>query len=255
MIDLHTHVLPGIDDGPADLEGAIALARAAAAAGATTLVATPHCSSRYPNRPDQIDAAVLELRERLREREIAIEVLAGAEIAVTRVPELGPDELSGLGLGAGGCLLVEPPFSTVAGGLEQTIGSLLHDGHRVLLAHPERCPALLREPRLLESLVDSGVLTSLTAASLVGRFGGRARRFSLELLEAGLAHNVASDAHDARNRPPSIAAELDAAGMGALREWLTEEVPAAILEGEAIPRRPELTAAPRRRWPWARGRA
>ena len=82
----------------------------------------------------------------------------------------------------------------------------------MLLAHPERCPAFHRDPALLESLVDGGVLTSITSGSLVGRFGSRARRLALALLDSGLAHNVASDAHDAVQRPPSIAAELAESG-------------------------------------------
>ena len=184
-----------------------------------------------------------------------MELLLGAEVAVTRIAELDPDELPRLALGEGPWLLVEPPFTTVVAGLDSTVGELHRRGHRVLLAHPERCPAFQREPALLESLIDGGVLTSVTSGSLVGRFGGEARQLALALLDAGLAHNVASDAHDDLRRPPSIADELRAAGLEALGDWLTMEVPAAILSGGEIPRRPPIAPARpgRRRWPW-RGR-
>ena len=132
-------------------------------------------------------------------------------------------------------------------------------GHGIVLAHPERCPAFQRDPELLESLVRAGVLTSITAGSLVGRFGSSVRRFALELMEAELVHNVASDAHDVDRRQPGMADELEHAGFGALTRWLTETVPGAILAGEeSVPAAPAASrsAAPRRspqrKW-WRRG--
>ncbi|MGO9488298.1 MAG: tyrosine-protein phosphatase [Solirubrobacteraceae bacterium] len=255
MIDLHSHVLAGIDDGPATVEGSLAILRAAEAAGITTIVATPHVSSRYMNDSAGIAAAAAALADALPEQAPAVRLRLGAEIAVTRIAELDSEELSALRLGEGPWLLIEPPFSTVVRGLETTVAELHRREHRVLLAHPERSPALQRDPSLLEALVDAGVLTSLTSGSLVGQFGGDVRRFAMRLLEAGLVHNVASDAHDAERRPPSIAAELRAAGLGELEDWLTRQVPAAILDGGEIPRRPAGASAPARgrRWSW-RGR-
>jgi protein-tyrosine phosphatase len=256
MIDMHSHVLPGIDDGPRSVDGSLELLRAAAAAGITTLMATPHVSSRYRNDTSTIAAAAGALERARGSGEADVEVLVGAEVAVTRIAELEPEELAALRLGDGPWLLVEPPFTDVIAGLDATIADLHRLGHRVLLAHPERCPAFHREPALLESLVDGGVLTSLTSGSLVGRFGSQARRMALALLDAGLAHNVASDAHDAVQRPPSIAAELRKAGRTALEDWLTWEVPAAILAGGEVPRRPMSPTphAARRRPPWLRRR-
>jgi protein-tyrosine phosphatase len=256
VIDMHSHVLAGIDDGPRSTEGSLELLRAAAAAGITTLMATPHVSSRYRNDTATIAAAAAELESARGEREARVEVRVGAEVAVTRVAELEPEELAGLCLGDGPWLLVEPPFSGMLGGIDATIAGLHRLGHRVLLAHPERCPAFHRDPALLESLIDAGVLASLTSGSLVGRFGSQARRLALGLLDAGLAHNVASDAHDAVHRPPSIAAELAETGRAGLEDWLTREVPAAILGGAAIPRRPASATPPRpsRRPSWLRRR-
>jgi protein-tyrosine phosphatase len=252
LIDLHSHVLPGIDDGPATLEGSLTLARAAVAGGTRTLVATPHVSSRYPNELETIAEGVDELAALLQEEGIALELLAGAEIAITRLGEIEPSQLHRLGLGGGPWLLVEPPFNPVATGLDTIVRDLLRRDHSVLLAHPERCPAFHRDPGMLTSLVQEGVLTSITSGSLVGRFGGQVRRFALALMESELVHNVASDAHDHSGRPPSIADELRAAGFDGLGEWLAQEVPAAILAGDEIPPRPAFSRSRSGRWPWRR---
>ena len=249
MIDLHTHVLAGIDDGPDTIEGSVALARAAATAGIETLVATPHVSSRCPNDAETIGARVRELSRRLAQEGVDVQVLPGAEIAISHLPSLAPEELSRLGLGGGPWLLIEPPFAVVALGLETAVLDLLREGRRVVLAHPERCPALHRERGIVRALVEDGVLMSLTAGSLVGRFGGEVRRYALELAREGLVHNVTSDAHDAERRAPSIAAELRSAGLEPLAEWLASEVPQAILAGEDPPPRPQGALPPRaRRW-------
>ncbi len=252
MIDLHSHVLAGIDDGPETVDGSQAMLAAAAEAGIQTMVATPHVSSRYRNDASTIvDAAARLAAER--DPAQAPEVLVGAEVAATRIPELDHGELPALCLGSGPWMLVEPPFASVLTGLDTTIGELHGLGCRVLLAHPERCQAFRRDPAQLEALIDGGVLASLTSGSLIGRFGGEAKRMALALLDAGLAHNVASDAHDANQRPPSIAAELDSSGYGELREWLTVEVPSAILAGDQIPRRPAVAVRRRKRLlPWTR---
>ncbi len=257
MIDLHCHLLPGIDDGPQTVEGSLALARVAAELGTRTIVATPHVSWRYGNDSATIARLASEIGTAVSEAGLELEVVAGAEVAMTRVPELSAEERSALLLGGGPWLLLECPFSSVLSGLEQLVLELEAEGHRVLLAHPERCQAFHRDTELLETLVRDGVLVSITAGSLIGSFGDRVRRFALELVEAELVHNVASDAHDAVNRPPSIARELEQAGLGALAGWLTEEVPAALLVGERqIPRRPRVLVAPgeggRRPW-WRRG--
>jgi len=254
VIDLHSHVLPGIDDGPATVEGSLALARAAAASGTGTLVATPHVSSRYPNDVETIARLVDEVAAHLAKEKVLLELRPGAEIAMTRLAEIEPAELFGLGLGGGPWLLLEPPLTAVATGLDAIAQDLLRRGHRVLLAHPERCPAFHRDPRMLQSLIRDGVLTSVTAGSLVGRFGGKVRRFALELAREGMIHNVASDAHDSVRRPPGMAKELEQAGLAGLSDWLTQTVPAAILNDEAIPPRPALALAGpgRLRRPWRR---
>jgi protein-tyrosine phosphatase len=239
VIDLHCHVLPGIDDGPRTIDESVALARAAYASGIRTIVATPHASARYPNRPAAIHELVALLNERLQTEGIGIEIRPGAEIAMTHAPEIDPAELARMTLGGGPWLLLEPPFSPVVAGLDRLVATAQADGYRVVLAHPERCTAFHRDPKMLETLVDEGALTSITAGSLAGRFGKEVRRFASKLVEDGLVHNVASDAHDPLRRPPGIGAELDRAGLGALAGWLTQAVPAAILSGADIPDRPQ----------------
>ena len=257
MIDLHCHVLPGIDDGPATFADSLALARVAAAAGTSTIVATPHVSWDYPNRPDTIARLVEELNRRLRTESVGLEIRAGAEIAASRVLDTTADELSRLTLGGGRWILLEPPFTLVASGLDVLVADLQARGCRVVLAHPERCPAFHRDRPMLERLVDAGVVTSLTAGSFDGKFGPAVRRFALELVAEKLVHNVASDAHDQTQRPPTIAGELERAGLGPLAAWLTEAVPAAILDGGEIPPRPDVelpapVASRRRLWPLGR---
>ncbi len=133
---------------------------------------------------------------------------------------------------------MEPPFTPVAPNLDAILLDCCSaTGDRIVLAHPERCPAFQRDPPMLERLVRAGVLTSITAGSLGGRFGGEARRLALALAREGLLHNVASDAHDAVHRPPEIAAELERAGLAPLAPWLTAAVPAAILDGRGDPAR------------------
>jgi protein-tyrosine phosphatase len=252
VIDLHCHVLPGIDDGPAAIEGSLALARVAAAAGTRVLVATPHVNARYRNDAETIARLVEELNGRLAAEGIVaatgapLEVRAGAEVALTTIAELDPARLADLTLGGGPWLLVEPPFAAVAPNLDAMLLELPVEGRRIVVAHPERCPAFRREPRMLARLVRAGMLTSVTAGSLGGRFGEEARDFALALAREGLLHNVASDAHDDVQRRPEIGVELERAGLTGLTRWLTEEVPDAILRGARIPERPRAAGVAER---------
>ena len=256
MIDLHSHVLAGIDDGPSTLDGSVAILRAAGAAGTRTLVATPHVSRHYPNDAETIARRVEELRARASADGLGVEILRGSEIAMSRVAELPAAELDDLRLGDGPWLLIEPSFTKPIDALEAIVAELHRGGHRVLLAHPERCMAFHRDPLRLESLVRHGALTSITAGSLVGSFGEHVRHFALRLAEDGLLHNVASDSHDPVRRPPSIGAELRRAGLGELADWLTESVPAAVLSGQEVPPKPPGAAyrPPRRPTAWLRRR-
>jgi protein-tyrosine phosphatase len=245
VIDLHAHILPGVDDGPASLEESVALARAAVDAGTRVLAATSHVSHMFPTDPRVFPGRLAAVREALAEADVPLEVVPGGELAPTRVPDLDDDALRELALDGGPYLLFECPFSPHADHLEPLIGDLQHRGWRILLAHPERAGALQRDPGRFARLVADGALVQITAGSLTGQFGQTARRFSVDALREGLVHVIASDAHDPIDRPPGLtaglaAAEHDVPGIGAHAEWLTQEVPAAILAGDEIPARPPL---------------
>lgn len=256
MIDLHVHALPGIDDGPASLDDALALAQRALDQGTSVLVATPHVSEGYPNTSAGIEAGVAALSAAAAEAGVDIRIVSGAEIAIERLPTLDNEELAALTLGSGPYLLIETPLSPSVGDFVAPLRSLRARGFNIVLAHPERAPVFQRDPARLTRLVASGMLTSITAGSLVGQFGRTARRMSLEMLRDGLVHNIASDAHDAVRRPPGakgaaavIAAELPAAQTRL--DWLLHDVPGAVIAGEAIPKPPPLGPAPppaRRGW-------
>ncbi len=246
MIDLHCHILPGIDDGPSDMAGAIEFARAAGEAGSTTMIATPHVSPRYPNESSTISAGVRDLNACLAEAGIELEVLCGAEISILEAADLADDELQRLALGGGPWLLIESPITMMADSLPLLIGQIQAHGHRIVLAHPERCQAFQRRPDLLETLVhQQGVLTSVTAGALIGRFGREVQRFALTLAAKGLIHNIASDAHDCGRRPPGIADEMRRAGLGEHIQLLTDAVPRAILAGTRLPDMPQTLLAER----------
>lgn len=234
MIDLHAHVLAGIDDGPPDLASALALARAAAAAGTRTIAATPHVSTHYPTRPDQIAAGLADLRAAIADAGIDLDVVPGAEVAASAVAELDDDGLRALALGGGDYLLLESPLSSAAGDIAPAVRRVERAGLRVLLAHPERAPAFQRDPARLAALVAGGVRTSVTASALTGRFGRPARSLAKRMLSEGMAHTIASDAHDLERRPPELRAHL-ADLDPALVELLTLAAPAAVLAGEPLP--------------------
>jgi len=239
VIDLHCHALPGVDDGPATTADALALLRAALAAGTATVVATPHVSPRFPTTADTIAAGVEALRA---VAPPGIELLAGAEVAHEPALELPDTELRRLTLGDSRTLLLESPLSPAVGPVfERCVDELQGRGYRVLLAHPERAPLFLNQPQRLRALVEGGALCSLTASALSGRFGQGAKWFALELLRDGLAQSVDSDAHDVHGRPPGLRAGLQAAAdmlPGIPAMWLARDVGAALLADAPIPAQP-----------------
>jgi protein-tyrosine phosphatase len=251
MIDLHCHILPGVDDGPHDLDEALAMARAHVEAGIRQVVATPHVTYDIPTEPATMARGVRELNIALGVEGIPLKVLPGAEIGLTRAADLDDDELRSLALGGSAWLLVEAPLRPVTG-VTPVVQSLQMRGHRILLGHPERSPVFQRDPAALAELVHAGVLTQVTAGSLVGRFGSTVQRFTEQLVADGLVHNVASDAHDPVRRAPGMRVEIEAAGYGERAAWWTEEVPAAMLAGRPIPTPPPMTGSPPPHRGWLR---
>lgn len=243
MIDLHSHILPGIDDGAPDLEASVEMALAAVAAGTRIVVATPHVNTRYDNDPALIGRLVGELNVALSDRQIPLAILPGAEISLSRLIGLSDEALQGLSLGAGRSLLVESPYAERAALLEDALFDLQLRGFRPVLAHPERCPSFQGEPDRLAALARRGVLCSVTSGSLAGQFGGRARDLAVRLLGGGLVHDLASDAHDHARRSPDLtagfaAAEAELPGVSEQLAWSVRAAPAAILAGEPLPPQP-----------------
>jgi protein-tyrosine phosphatase len=248
VIDLHCHLLPGVDDGPAAMEGTLAMARGHVEGGVRTVAATPHVSWDIPTTAAEVAAGVERVRAELEREQIPLEIVTGGEIAMTRVTELDDEELNGLALGGGPWLLVESPLTAHASGFDHVLHTLQIRGHRILLAHPERCPAFQRDPARLARLVHSGMLTSLTATAFTGHFGSTVQRFAHRMAEEGLVHSVASDAHDDRRRAPGLREQLEEAGYAEHVDWWCQEVPAALLAGEPVPPGPPPPARRRRRF-------
>jgi protein-tyrosine phosphatase len=255
VIDLHCHVLPGVDDGPASTEDSVALCRAAAAAGTRTIVATPHVNWEYPgNGARTMHAGVAMLNRVLAEASIEITVRPGAELGLTRAGDLSDGELGVLGVGAGSHLLVECPYGSPRLGIETALMAISRRGKQILLGHPERSLAFQRDPELLEQLVLDGMLACITARSLTGRWGRDAKACAWGFLEAGLVHVIASDAHDAERRPPDLGPELARAGLDEREiSYFTQTAPQAIITGEPVPAPPAVKRA-RSRWGWAGAR-
>lgn len=243
MIDLHSHVLPGVDDGAATLDDSLAIARAAAAEGVRVLVATPHVSAEYPTDAATMTHLVTEVRRALRTAGVPVALHGGGELALDYLPHVPAADLPQFVLGGSRVLLLEPPYHGWPLDLSDVVFRLRAQGFAPLLGHPERNPDVQARPELLRPLVDSGMLVQVTSASLEGRLGRSSRDAGLELVVRGLAHAVASDAHTADVRAYGMRGGLEALGDPALGRWLSSAVPAALLADVPLPERPR----PRRR--------
>jgi len=245
VIDLHAHVLPGIDDGPGTIEGSLEMLRDAVEDGVTAIACTPHVRDDYPTSAVAMEEALATVRAAA--ADIAIDILPGGELALDRVASLHDDELHRFGLGGNpSVLLIETPYTGWPLDLGAIAFALAARGISVVLAHPERNPEVQERPELLDPLVERGVLVQLTAASVDGRLGRRPQQSAQTLLRRGAAHLLASDAHAANVREGRLGAARDAVGDARLAQWLTEDVPRALVGGSPVPDRP--SASHRRRW-------
>jgi len=235
MIDLHSHVLPGLDDGAQDVEQAVAICQAAADDGIEVLAATPHVRHDYPTSAEQMEKALAKVEAAAGR---LVRLLPGGELALE---ELGRPvgELRRFGLGGNpGYLLVETPYIGWPLGIAQQLFQLLAAGIVPVLAHPERNPEVQRRPSLLEPLVAMGTLVQLTAAAVDGRLGRGTRECARHLLDRRLAHLIASDAHAPSVRAIGMRAAADALGDASLARWLTVDVPGSIVDRLPMPARP-----------------
>ena len=251
VIDLHSHVLPGIDDGATDMEQTLELLRTMEEDGIEVVAATPHVHERWPTAPETMEEGVAAVREAAAAEGLRIDVRPGGEIALDRLAYLDRASRARFGLaGNPRLLLVEFPLWGWPLSLVFDCQELLRAGIVPLVAHPERNADVQSEPGRIRDLVDAGAYVQLTAASVDGRLGKRAAECSAALLGRGLAHVIASDAHAPLTRAAGLSDAAVAAGGGALGRWLTYDVPAALVAGDTPPARPETTR-PRKAW-WRR---
>ncbi|MDQ6420690.1 CpsB/CapC family capsule biosynthesis tyrosine phosphatase [Paenibacillus sp. LHD-117] len=201
MIDIHTHILPGIDDGAASIEDALDLARAASQEGITALIATPHhANGTYMNPAGGVIRLVDELNERLTESGIPVSVHTGQEIRVhdDLLDAWHRHEL--LTMAGSKFVLLEMPSSRIPKGMPDLVHELAIMGLLPVIAHPERNAEVVQHPERLEELIDLGAYAQVTTHSLLGGFGKRIEQASWEFLKRGNIHLVSSDAHHALRR-------------------------------------------------------
>lgn len=199
--DLHAHILPGVDDGPAHIDDAIAIARIAAANGTRMMLATPHRKDVTENwSVPHIRSLAAELQRRIDAEGIPIVLALGMENHIDET--LPRDAADGRALTMNGSryILVEMPFFEQRDFVEGALSALQAQGLTPVFAHPERIEAFQRCPALLKRYIGMGMLSQVTRGSLLGHWGEPARQFALDLLRQGLAHMLSSDTHSPK--PP-----------------------------------------------------
>ena len=240
MIDLHCHLLPGIDDGPADTEGAVELGRRLAANGVQTVAATPHLRDDHPGVvPEELAGRCAAMRKSLAEAGVDLAVIEGGEADVVWALEASAEELRLTSFYQRGTdLLLETPYGPLTSTFEKALFRIAGQGYRLLLAHPERNPTFQEDPARLADLVRRGTYVQLTASSLLRPpRQSRSGRLARSLLKDGLAHVLASDSHGSavRREPLSEGLEIARRLVGPRADWMVEDAPAAIVAGEPLP--------------------
>ncbi len=251
MIDLHSHVLPDLDDGARDVAEALALVQSMAVDGISIVCGTPHVRDDFPTSPDGMERALAVLRRAVADAGIAIEVRGGGEVALERLASLDAETRARFGLGSNpGLLLLETPYVSWPADFPRQCAHLQQEGVVPVIAHPERNAYVQDRPELLGDCVRAGAVVQLTAASLDGRLGRGPANCARRLIELELAHCVASDAHGPGGREAGLSSAVAALGGGELATWLTFDVPAALLEGKELPTRPGKERSRRAIRPW-----
>lgn len=235
MIDLHCHILPGVDDGALDVEDSVGMARQAENDGIEAICATPHIRHDHDVRIEGVEGRVERLNERLRDEGVPVSVLQGGEVAETAVEALSEEELSRVCLGSGRWILLEPAPGPLGDSLLRRVSHLAERGRRALIAHPERHLSADMHARIA-GLVAAGALVQATADFFLRE---RFAAGMTALAGAGLVHVLSSDAHSSHGgRPVHMRAAFERlAGIDSVAphlEWMRETAPRAIVGGEDL---------------------
>ncbi|HEY6943715.1 MAG TPA: CpsB/CapC family capsule biosynthesis tyrosine phosphatase [Candidatus Acidoferrum sp.] len=250
MVDLHCHILPGLDDGPDNLEESLEMAEMAIADGITHVVATPHSNERYWFDFAHICALREELQERIGGR---LKIATGCDF------HLNPENLVSLRkqpqqycINQQDYLLLEFNEISIPPAMDRTLHEMQLSGLRLIVTHPERNAILRTRPERLREWVRRGCFAQVTGNSLTGTFGPTAQQIALQWIGEGLIHFVASDAHNKRTRPLRLQAAYDTVagqfGEAKARSLFLDN-PRAAFDGRDLPHVPEVVepVAPRRR--------
>lgn len=255
MIDLHTHILPGLDDGAQSLEEALAMARVALADGVTCLAATPHDIGFSPYDAQRVKALTARLQEAVEAEGLPLRLVVGTEAYAT--PELVTLLRSGERLTLDGSRypLIEFPLMDLPLYTDQLLFELRVAGFRPIISHPARNEIFRRDPNRLCRLIERGALAQLTAGALTGQFGSSIQETARILLEHNMVHFLASDAHDPEHRPPRLSGAVKAAarvvGWEEAKAMVTTR-PEAVLRDESLEVGSPRRYRPRGYWFWRR---
>lgn len=206
LVDIHCHVLPGVDDGPADWDMSLDMLRVAERNGISTIVSTPHWIYGTSWQPDvgTIKDKIEGLNELISGEDINISVLSGMEIGITDNLIQLLEDGNILPLAQSKYILIEIPFISLPYGMGKMILEIVSAGYVPVLAHPERNRHFQENPHIMEDFIERGALTQITAGSLCGDWGDHAKQCSIEFAKNGYVFAVASDGHSAVSRPPDI---------------------------------------------------
>lgn len=238
MIDIHSHLLPGLDDGPKDLAASLELARLAVADGISHAVMTPHYNMRYQeNTSQKVSQAVRDFQSALDIRHIPLQLSSGQEIRLTgdTARLLASDTILTIG-SIGSYVLLELPSDELPMFVPEALFTIQQLGFVPILAHPERNRHLMAHPEVLATFVSRGVICQVTASSIVGHFGKAVKAFSADIISHGMAHVIASDVHDLPNRQSSMtkAYDLIQKRYGQQVAWQFEQNAQAVLAGQPV---------------------